>query len=349
MSEMDDFYPSGPEDNHQLIEEMPTYRGIGGQVFDPLPSVFSESFALPDEDELMVDIPTYHKGAANGLPVKGAMDASFANLLINRQAISLVIPDSSPSSGSRTASPFTNKLPIYDSDELLPLESTHFRVTFSSGGSTSPCPELAEETLFCAINDYLSDHTEQISVSTEQDLLAGASVGFWKCSTGTVHEDFSCANNYSGFGIQCYVDGADGQLIVEWQRRKGNVRMFHTMFEHFSSSLATYMGRACKRTSNPDVVSIEAMTVVPSSHPGRMSTAVSTVSKLFIDPEAGADLHSEYTPATMRKTVSAGGSVTVTGTGAISSAVGMLKLQRDKTTSNISPTGPADMIAMFNE
>jgi hypothetical protein len=352
MADMDEMYPAGPEDSLQLIEEMPVYRHIGSQVFDPLPSVFNDTIFLPDESELMVDIPVYHKGI-NGLPTKGARDVGFAELMSQSEAISLMIP--SPSSSKRAASPFASKLPAYGADDLLPLETTHFRVASCRGGSVSPCAELVEETLVAAITSYLKDHAEQIVVSSELDLLHGPSVGHWKCSTGTLNNNFSYENNYSAFAIQCYVDSIanDGTMIVEWQRRRGNVHMFQLMFEHFSTAVSAYMADACKRSGPATVSSItpavESMTVVPSSLPGRLDTAVATVSKLFIDPVASVDLSSEYTPNTIRKTLSAGGSVVLSAAEDMLAVAGVPKLQRDKGHNNISPTGPADMISMFND
>jgi len=342
MADMDEIYPAGPEDSMPTIVEMPVYRHIGGQIFDSLPSVFDDSIMLPDESDLMVDIPTYHKGGV-GMPVKG----DISNLLNQSAAISLIIPSSS-TPGNRSASPFSSQLPIYDSDNILPLESTHFRVSCCRRGSVSPAPEAMESALLSAIAAYLKDHEEEISVSAVRDILNPPTVGSWKCATGQLNDDFSWENDYVSFAVQCYVDASDGNMIVEWQRRRGNVHMFHQKFDHFSAAVSQYMDDVCTGEASENLP-VESMTVLPSAEPGRVRSAVNTVSKLFIDAHAEADVNSEYTPSTIRKTLSAGGSIELKSSDEL--IVSKPSFQRDtsKTGNNISPTGPADMIDMFND
>lgn len=289
---MEQNFPQNAEDQQQVFTDIPLYREVPANVFENFNPVLSENVKLAADGDLVVDIPTYHKPGVVNHPSK-----------VSSADLSVVISDY-PSSG-RSFSPISSELPTFDASDILPLEATHIRVV--SGGGRA---ETSEAMVFSAIEAYLGKHRDVINVTVETEVPLGqllpSPYGCWKCTSGKLESDFSFDNSYTSFCIQCYVDVADGNLIVEWQRRRGSVRTFTSLFEHFGAHMSGFMDRAAGAESSP-------LSVSPDTYSGHLSAALSTVDKLVVDPCAPLD--TKAIPA-------------------------MPKLIRNK---EVSPTGPADL------
>ena len=141
------------------------------------------------------------------------------------------------------------ELPIYDSTDLFPLESTHLRVDIQSNDSLSKeilaNKHAVSEIFETAIRNYLQEHQQTIKYQIEEACMLGINkspkAGFFKCTTGLLNSDLSCGADYVCFVIQVYREVGGSHIIVEWQRRRGNIKTFRGLFSHFQTVIMNYL------------------------------------------------------------------------------------------------------------
>jgi len=283
MADSDIVYPSCPEENtlQDRADMDSVYRNVGNTCFDSCAvtgSLTGDVLDFQMSDDLMVEKPAYQKGRP-APPVRGVAVPALTRKQ-NVSSFSLQIPEYI--SSERSFSPIASQLPVYGLDDLFQLASTHVRVAagLPIGASSNDRHAITEQGVFNAVNAYLKEYESRISHCTEECLLGGESPrGNWKCSAGKLGEDFSHTNEYVSFSIQCYHDANDGGIIVEWQRRRGNARLFNMIFQHFSRAFDSMLMAAGAEAG------LMSLNTVPNLVLGHMALAVGNVQQLA-DPAA---------------------------------------------------------------
>jgi hypothetical protein len=232
-------------------------------MHDTFTGYFREDLVFPCEDGCSIDMPVFMKRSN----AKHSLDSSFAMGLTDD--ISGLTPDdlySPPIS--------TSNLCVYDSSDVHTLESTHIRVNVSVLQSFSTnYVELLQQV----IDNYLQEqdirytHVED-GILTSPESIDESSSSYWKCNSGLLNEDFTFQSDYASFAIRMYCDECDdGNILIEWQRCRGAVRIFNQLFNNFSSVIAELIEL---EVNSPKFTS--AQLILSSKHWGAMATAIAS-------------------------------------------------------------------------
>lgn len=232
-------YPLFEEENDMMYSEFPVYRGVAIAAPTCIDDIYAQSdlSSLPVMD-FMTEMPTLRKHTEKlaGNEPKFSYDSESDDMLLLSQLQPNDI-QSSDADMERIGTFSPTQLPLYDATDLYPLEHTHISIR---------CDELGKEEIFInAISAYLNDYQDQLAYSTVDDSVLpiyDEKRGFYKCSVGRLNDDLSYEVDYCCFAVQIYLDANDSSnVIIEWQRRRGNRRVFTQLYDHFKNAIQGYV------------------------------------------------------------------------------------------------------------
>eukprot|EP01006_Ploeotia_vitrea_P043092 TRINITY_DN66689_c7_g1_i1.p1 TRINITY_DN66689_c7_g1~~TRINITY_DN66689_c7_g1_i1.p1 ORF type:complete len:288 (+),score=-2.38 TRINITY_DN66689_c7_g1_i1:127-990(+) len=271
-------YPEDINENQQIYAEIPVYRHISGSNQDTL-GIISPDDVLPS-DNFLVDIPIYHKNENQMINNPIIINNKLMNSdLLNFNNISSTLL---PQNNERISSFSPTQFPFYDYTDIHPLENTHINIT---------CTENNKEDIFTScMMKYLNDYHDKITYTTTEEctlnLIQSSKKGFYKCTTGQLNDDYSYNDDYCCFAIQVYNDSNNkDNMIIEWQRRRGNRKTFDLFYQHFKSIINEYITNTInnKKSNNQTTSNNNKLTKQLSGSPDKNSDDV-------ISPTAPSDM-----------------------------------------------------------
>jgi len=284
-----DSLPANAEDSERLYDAMPVYRHVaaGQLVMEQITESDFNEDALFANGNMFAEIPAYGK------------ISKFTETFAKDQALTILVPSKSEEFDGHS------QLPVYDPCDIFPLESTHIRVNINNNDNLSKELSLNKhavaEVFETAIRTYLKEHQQTIKYQIEETCMLGIhknpNAGFFKCTTGLLNNDLSCGNEYVCFVIQVYKELEAGNVIIEWQRRRGDNKIFHGLFQHFQTVIMTYLlsTKASIVPNQKDGYIMEALNSaakVISSRKSRRNSPVLNSSDL-ISPNGHVDLFNQ--------------------------------------------------------